>query len=110
MARAAPLEAIKPGVRLMGIQPQMAIAHAIVRDVYRNAGHKCRLTSGGEGEHSPKSLHYRGLALDFGILHVPRRERQAVADALATALADEFDVVYRDGKNHIHVEWDPGRK
>ena len=61
---------IKPGVRLHGLTPEMAVAAEVVRGVYEDTGLSavCVITVGIEGQHTDTpcpSGHYRGDALDF---------------------------------------------
>jgi len=96
---------IKTGVKLMGIQPVMAIAYTIASDIFREEGVECVITSGLDGVHSRSSRHYSGLALDFRTRHLPTERHKPVRDKLASALGDEFDCVLES--NHIHAEYDP---
>jgi len=92
-------------VCLIGVQPVMARGAMKLAGVYRQRGYFPVITSAVDGVHSPTSLHYRGLALDFRTRTVPADERQALRDAIAKALGPDFDVVLES--DHLHVEWDP---
>jgi hypothetical protein len=96
---------IKPGVCLIGLQPQMARGAMALAGVYRQRGFTPVITSAVDGTHSPNSRHYRGLALDFRTRNVPADQRQVLRDSIATALGTDFDVVLE--ADHLHVEWDP---
>jgi len=68
------------------------VAHA-----YEGHGHDLYVTSIRDGNHSPGSLHYVGLAFDIqpGIeIHLIKQ-----------VLSPQWDVV--DEGNHIHCEYDP---
>jgi hypothetical protein len=80
----------------------MAIAWPIIVEAYRTFGApECTITSGTEGRHSRKSLHYKGLAIDI------RGGSQSLADYLQVNLGGDYDVVFEI--DHIHVEYDPAR-
>jgi hypothetical protein len=92
-------------VCLVGVQAAMARAAIVVARMYRQRGFTAIITSGVDGTHSAKSLHYQGLALDFRTRTVPVAARQPLRDAIADALGSDFDVVLE--KDHLHVEFDP---
>lgn len=105
--------AIKPGVRIRGMQPEILLAVVIAREVYDELNQPLTLTSCTDGDHKPGSLHHTGNAVD---LRLPGRGElpQVVKDlssmavaALADRLGAEYDVVLE--KDHIHVEYDPKR-
>ena len=106
--------ALKSGVRVGGIRPEMAVALVVIASVYDARAIPLVITSGLDGEHNatsarhPRSLHYEGLAWD---LRLPSRSTSKAQDdadvkaALASALGPEFDVVLEG--DHLHVEFDP---
>ena len=96
---------VKPGVCLVGVQAVMARGAMRIAQVYDSRGYPCVITSGTEGTHSPTSLHYQGLALDFRTRMVPTEKRAALRDSVSDALGDDFDVVLE--RTHLHVEYDP---
>lgn len=98
---------LKRGVHIHKLKVQMLLGAIIVSHVYADHGLECIITSGSDGTHMHKSLHYTGLALDFRVRDCPEIERPALVQDLRRALGDEFDVVWKHGKTHIHVEWDP---
>ena len=57
--------AIKPGVKLYGIKPEMVVVDTIVRMVFMRLGYDCVTTSGVGKKHSQLSLHYPGYAEDY---------------------------------------------
>ena len=112
---------LKPGVRLLGLSPQMVFAHTVVAAywVETQLGN-VTVTSGCDGNHTnaPRpSGHYVGNALDYHIKSLwvgPQRASKVIAlrDALRSALRDDFLVLAEDvdGPNeHLHVEWLPKR-
>jgi hypothetical protein len=101
-----PVPAIKAGVDISALQPQMAIAFFIACAVYASHGYGVTLTSGREGKHGRGSLHYVGMAIDLRINTLPSMAvKQRVCDDLALALGEQFDVVLES--SHIHCEYQP---
>ncbi len=105
--------ALKAGVRLRGLAPEMLIADAVVAAVYAELGAvECMITSGSDGDHAAGSLHHAGLALDYRRWSLRRDgggdvERDDAREAV-TRLRERlpgFDVVLES--THIHVEYDP---
>lgn len=97
---------LKPGVKLAGLSPQMALAAVIVQSVYGSAS--CTITSANDGKHSEKSLHYVGNALDFRTKDF-FGDKTMLVSAIRSALGSEFDVVFEDEggvQEHVHVEYD----
>ena len=97
---------LKNGVSLVGLQPEMGLASQVVSSVYYGMGYDCIITSGTEqgAQHMENSLHWKGLALDFRIRHLPKYLLTELADKLTAALGSEFDVILHN--SHIHVEHD----
>ena len=101
---------IKPGVVLDGIQPVTLRMWADVAEVYYSFGYPCVVTSGLDGKHKSKSLHYVGKALDFRTHIIPNGKEEELRDAVAKRLGTNFDVLFEsEGKpwEHLHAEYDP---
>jgi uncharacterized protein YcbK (DUF882 family) len=96
---------LKEGATLQGVQWQMFDAALKVEDVYGRYGHELTITSGTDGQHSPKSLHYKGLALDFRTRNVPQTQLPKIEREIKQALGNDYDVVFEG--DHFHVEYDP---
>jgi uncharacterized protein YcbK (DUF882 family) len=96
---------LKEGVRLQGVQWQMFDAAVKVEDVYSRYGHELTITSGSDGQHSAKSLHYKGLALDIRTRNVPPSQLPKIERDIKQALGKDYDVVYEG--DHFHIEYDP---
>lgn len=62
-----------------------------------------QITSTTSGKHMPGSRHYSGNAVD--IRTRGWAEPQAVAEAIAVVLGDDFDVILE--ADHLHIEHDP---
>ena len=96
----------KRGVKIAGIQAPMAMALVTIKSVYNRFGYEVVVTSGLDGRHSEKSLHYVGRALDIRTRDIRTdAEKQELRAKIAEALTDEFDVVLE--ATHLHVEFDP---
>lgn len=96
---------LKPGVRIIGVAPEMALALTIIASQYAKFGADCIITSCADSKHSQGSLHYSGRAMDFRTRNVSSGKRQALRDAISEALGDDYDAVLES--NHIHVEYQP---
>ncbi len=97
--------AIKMGVALQGLHPEMLVALQVAEGVYAEYGTQCVVTGAKDGKHGRGSLHYKGYAVDLRTRTVPEVMREAVAGVLRERLGAEFDVVLES--DHIHVEFDP---
>lgn len=96
---------IKPGARLLGIRPEMAIAATVAESIYRKHGAELTITSCIDGKHTRASKHYSGCAIDCRINDTPAAAVAAIASDLVAALAGDFDVIKET--DHIHIEFDP---
>lgn len=95
----------KKGVTL-ALRPQMAAVLPVIEEVHERLGvGEAWITSGTDGEHSPQSLHYVGLAVDLRTRGLAMSRIIALAEALKLALGVDFDVVIE--ATHLHIEWDP---
>ena len=102
---------IKPGVRLIGLTPQMVLAAIVVNDIFWSLSLECVITSCNDGKHSSQSLHYKGQAMDFRT-HYPQLDGKEIwlRNKVKDALGDDFDVVMEaigTPNEHLHVEYDP---
>ena len=103
---------LKKGVSVAGLQTPMMVALATADASYQKHDRDCWLTSGVDGTHSPKSLHYVGLAVDLGVKTVDHIHPQVIADDIALALGEQYDVLYESHGTpnaHIHIEFQPKR-
>ena len=94
------------GVSLVGLRPEMLFGHSIVLEVFRDLGHKTlHITSIRDGVHSKGSRHYLGLAIDYDVVGLEKKDFEIIAKEIRARLTNEFDVVVHS--THIHVEFDP---
>ena len=104
---------ITPGVRLLGIRPELLLGVIIVDQVFREHGHEWIWTAGIDRVHSRGSLHYVGAAADGRRWGISEARLQAMAQEAREALgwtADDpgdFDLVVE--RTHLHLEWQPKR-
>jgi len=96
---------IKKGVSVVGMQPEMILAHLICDGIYKKYGLDYVLTSGREGDHKKGSLHYVGLASDTRNRDIPLAQRKNIRDELQHALQEEYTVILEG--THFHVEFQP---
>lgn len=99
---------LKPGVKVTGVSPEIAVALQVAEGVYRELGHELVVTSLLDGKHSPRSLHYVGRAFDCRTREMPPDVQNRLVARLREALGAEFDVVLES--DHAHVELDPKPK
>lgn len=92
---------LNPGVRIGGVQPEIALALSIMNSVME--GEELIVTCCMEGQHRTASLHYIGHAVD--IRSRTLKDAKATVARFKQALGDDFDVVLE--ATHIHVEFQP---
>lgn len=100
---------LKPGVKLGGVCPELALAAVVVEATLREYG-PVVVTSVLDGTHSDGSLHYRGRAMDLRSKHIAAHNKDLVLRALRVNLGSEFDVLLegRGTENeHFHLEFQP---
>ena len=95
----------KPGVKLNGVQSELAAALPVIASCYHSLDYDCIYTSVCDGVHSANSLHYVGLAVDCRTRHLRTAHIRDIADLIEDALGNDWDVVVES--DHIHVEFDP---
>lgn len=97
---------IKPGVDLVGLD--LAVMGPVIREakeVYKELGIIPVITSAMDGEHSPRSLHYKGRALDWRTRDMTPEQRALLRSDLGARLGPQYDCVLED--THLHCEFDP---
>ena len=96
---------IKPGVRILGLKPELLLGIMIVERGYAIHGIKCVITSIVDGKHSRGSIHYAGYACDFRTRNIPAHMVDLVYKKLKEALGADFDFIYE--QDHFHLEYQP---
>ena len=100
-----PIVRLKRGVILASPEPYIFDMIHAAKVAYFWLNKDVVVTSGIDGTHSTKSLHYKGRALDFRTNHLTDSERVEITDRLKADLGDDYDVVFEG--DHLHVEYDP---
>lgn len=102
---------LKYGVKLTSLSPQMVLAAMVVKSVCEQFNVPCCITSANDSTHSAKSLHYRGMALDFRTKYAALNgSERNFQDTIVSRLGPDFDVVLEalgTDNEHLHVEYDP---
>lgn len=95
---------LKPGVRILGLRPELILGITIAQEVYRQHSIEFVITSVMEGTHTRASIHYAGGAAD---LRRPPSDDVAnlLINDLKLALGEDFDVILEG--DHIHMEFQP---
>ena len=94
--------AIKPGVRVLGLQPEILLAIFVAERLYNEQAQALVVTSITDGQHKVGSMHYAGRAVD---LRLPTTPAARMIEQLAGRLGADYDVILE--ADHIHVEYDP---
>jgi hypothetical protein len=101
---------LKPGVRVVGVKPEIVLAMSVADSVFRSIAVEMVVTACIDGQHKAGSLHYPGLAFDARSHDLEPALRQKVRDGIAAALGPDFDVLFEDPgtpNEHLHVEFQP---
>lgn len=98
---------IKPGVRLIGLNPQIILAVFAGSSIWMQHFPEVDfvITCATDGKHGRGSRHYFGNAIDIRTRTLNADDAHKAHRLLAGALSVEFDVILEP--DHIHVEWDP---
>lgn len=98
---------LKDSVSIKGIQPEMVLGLVICYSVWELYTHGIPfvVTSVSDGNHSPRSLHYRGFAADIRTRDIGPQLSASIVTLFKKSLGKDFDVVLES--DHIHVEFDP---
>ena len=94
---------IKPGATIAGLDIRMRPVLIAAHNVWQSMNQEVVVTSGLDGEHSPGSLHYYGLAVDLRTRYFTDSQRGHAGQLLAEKLGTSFTVI--DEGNHIHVQY-----
>lgn len=70
-------------------------------------GRDCWVTSGRNGRHMKRSLHWKGRAIDIRTWGLSDPEGYIAAKDINKLIGSDFDVIYEEDPDHIHIEWDP---
>ena len=99
----------KNSVRFDDLHAAMILAALRVDAIYQAFDVKeCWITSANDGQHTSKSKHYDGRALDFRTHNIGGNVVAVVARAIRDALGPQFTVLLEDlarPNEHIHVQY-----
>jgi hypothetical protein len=92
----------KWSTRIAGVKPEIILGLLLMQEVFKMYDEEITLTSLTDGEHSTRSYHPMGYAID---LRLPVfADAKGLCTQLDIALGPEFDVFLEI--DHIHVEFD----
>jgi len=105
----------KPGANIGGLVPTMIPVMGEVAAAAEDLRlPRPVLTSGNDGHHKRRSLHYQNRALDFRGNNIRDFQGHALHKLLRMRLGDQYDVLFEQNENpqndHIHVEYDPPKR
>lgn len=104
------MTALKSGVKLAGLQPQMVLGLLIASSIADDMDLDLVVTSANDGKHMVGSKHGTGEAIDLRTHDWPTEVKLRFVEKLRACLTAEFDLLFedQDGPNeHVHVEFDP---
>lgn len=99
---------LKNGVTVQGVKPPVWFAIGVAVMVYRHAGFEPLVVTSLTDSHAerPKSLHNKGLAVDFRTRNVPRDMLKTLYGSIKNVLDPlGYDVVLE--ADHLHCEYQP---
>lgn len=103
--------AVKSGVKVFGMRPEIAWAISVAEGIWRANGYDVvTVTSVRDGVHSSGSLHNVGAAVDLRSKDITEDNKAALLAWLKECLTAEFDVVLEDRglpNEHYHIEFQP---
>ena len=94
----------KPGVRVRGSSADLVLGLMVLNSIFEAEGQRMVVTSVSEGQHSPKSLHYKGMAADVRTRDIPDRALSRIIAHARSALTADYDLVRE--RSHLHLEHD----
>ena len=94
---------IKEGVDVRGLHSKLWDAIYIIEPLFTSKSLDLVITSGLDGRHSYKSLHFSGLAIDIRTRDYPYPSE--LCSLIKDLLPKAYDVVLE--ATHIHIEYQP---
>ena len=92
---------IKEGVIIQGLSIRMRPVLIAASKIWEELGEELVITCALDGDHSPGSLHYYGLAVDLRTRYFSEYEAQKAFTRLTEELPDYVIVLE---ESHIHVQ------
>lgn len=93
---------------IAGIKPEAVLGIIVCMTVFQELHHSFQLSSGIEGPHRDRRLHFVGLSFDISSGSILPQAQRTITCLLIERLGDEFDVVRE--KDHWHIEFQPKRQ
>lgn len=97
---------IKDGVIMAGLHLPMRLPLMFAEKIWSEIGQELVVTSALDGQHSSRSLHYFGYALDFRTRYFNEDQKNMAFRLLSDSLKkyhNDYRVILE--KTHIHVEY-----
>lgn len=108
------MSAIKKGVSILGLKPEMVIGTIIAKSIFDNHNFVFVITSGTEWEHGDYSRHYLGYAIDVRSSDIPTSpQKHTVLKELRIVLGDEFKATLEhenETGEHYHISYKPKQR
>ena len=102
---------LKSNVRLHDLDPAIVVGLIAANEIFKEAGYDCIITSANDSTHGKRSLHPKGLALDFRSKHIKTKSEKFTILALIKHCLDvQFDIILEGlgtPNEHYHMEYDP---
>lgn len=98
---------LKPGIKTLGIKPELLIALFIADGIWKENGQELVITSLTDGKHKRVSRHYLGTAGDLRTYYFTASIKKKAARELRKALGKDYYVKLE--KTHIHCSYKPQR-
>jgi len=96
---------MKPLVNCLGVKPEILLALMVACEVYNEFGIDMTVTSLTDSKHGAHSHHYKGLAVDLGVVGMNADQVEDCRKEIQRRVCSQYQVI--NEKNHIHIEYDP---
>ncbi len=97
---------LKPGVKLLGIRPELLVAIMIVDSIYQKHGQELVVTSVTDGVHKQHSTHYVGNGFDARTRFFSEVEKADVAEEIKEDFeGTDFYLFWHT--THFHIGYKP---
>ena len=95
---------LKRGVKVQGLQPEMLLALMVAQAAFLEKAIQLVITSALDGQHSARSKHKLGYAVDLRTRDMPPGDMALnLAGKIKSALGNEYFVLLES--DHIHIQF-----
>jgi len=95
---------IKQGAKIQGLQPEMVLACILIKPILAKYKQDFVITEGTGGEHSQKSRHYIGYAVDVRTRDIANdAEKIRMSNEVRSVLGDEYYIKLHE--THLHIQF-----